>query len=188
MKREIVSTNIKIFGGIFFIMLSSLELINLGFILFSNFKLNDSSTFLINLILNLEYGLLFSFITWFFLLALIIFFLIIGFYLMKFSQNQLSSIDYSRFIFLIGVIIIILTFSKMEMVYYIETGNLSCNGRMVNFEKALTDFHYMPIYSYYMWRFLTLSDCFRLTFGMVMGGFGLYWLLIQEKKENRSKT
>jgi len=182
MKREIISRNIKLFGGYFIILLSPLELINLILILTSNFEINDSSILLINLILKTEYGFLFSFLVWFMLVMLITFFLVIGYYLIIFSRNKLDSINYSKQIFLIGAILIILTFIKMEMVYLIESGSILLDGEMVNFEKAFQDFNYMPIYSYYMWRFLTMSDCYRLTVGMVMGGFGLYWLSLLEKE------
>ncbi|MBD3229297.1 MAG: hypothetical protein GF329_14025 [Candidatus Lokiarchaeota archaeon] len=182
MKREIISRNIKLFGGYFFILLSPLELINLILILTTNFKINDSSILLINLILKTDYGFLFSFVVWLMLIMLIIFFLIIGYYLIAFSKNELDTIMYSKQIFLIGAVFIVLTFIKMEMVYIIESGWILLDGEIINFERALQDFNYMPIFSYYMWRFLTVSDCYRITVAMVMVGFGLYWFSLQEKE------
>ncbi|TFF84919.1 MAG: hypothetical protein EU518_02000 [Promethearchaeota archaeon] len=184
MKREIISNNIKIFGGFLFIIISVLELINLSFILFTPFEINGSSTAFAFLILQLDYGFLFSFILWFTLFMIIFFFLINGFYFLKISKNELESFEYSKHLFLMGLILLILTFFKMCIIYFIEIGEIMIGGEMIQLESALQDFNYMPIYSFYMWRLLTVSDCYRLIFGLVMGGFGLYWHLIEEKRNN----
>ncbi|MBD3211438.1 MAG: hypothetical protein GF311_02435 [Candidatus Lokiarchaeota archaeon] len=57
----------------------------------------------------------------------------------------------------------------------------------IGFERALLDFNYTPIYTYYMWRILPICDCYRIMVGIVMGGIGLYWLSIQEKAEKSGR-
>ncbi|TXT63085.1 MAG: conserved membrane protein of unknown function [Promethearchaeota archaeon] len=186
-KREIVSENIRIFGGVFFIAIVPLELINFIFVLFSDFKINGSTTKIINILLYYEYGPAFSLMIWFFLLVLIMFFWILGFYFLKFAKNPLDSKNYSKHLFLIGAILITLTFIKLYMLYLIERGILILDNTQIGFEQALLDFNFTPIYTYYMWRILPICDCYRIMVGIVMGAIGLYWLSVQEKEEKSKK-
>ena len=192
MDREIIAKKIKIFGGLFFIILSIIEFTNLILLLSTPINLNGTSDLLILTIFNfysVEYS---TSITWLFVFIIGICFIILGLYIIKFSTKKLIDYTFSKHMFFIGILILIISIIKMNLLYLIQISEFKDNGGSIAFVDLIQDLNYMPAYSFYLWNFFIIPCCYEIIFSIVMSAAGLNWFLtFKESKQilhNKNST
>ncbi|MBD3195233.1 MAG: hypothetical protein GF317_09270 [Candidatus Lokiarchaeota archaeon] len=178
MNKNRIISNIRIFGVYFFIVLSILEIINMSLIFTTNIELDSISMPFIFVILNFEYFSLFGLIAWIFLICIISTFVILAFFLYKTINNQkLEDYLFSKYLFILGVIILMMGLIKLEVVFFINESLINYDSTQITIGAAFKDFNFMPIYIAYMWNSFTMFSCYYILLGLVIPGVNMNWML-----------
>ncbi len=183
MKRESVSKYIKIFGGIFLIVLSIIEMISLTLLSFMEVNINGMSMKFFTFVFNLNNLTLF--VLWLSFMIIIICFLIFGFLSIILSSNkELDDYNYSKHMFIMGIIILVSAFIQWEYIYLIETylvkGYLIDGFIIIPFNNIRTIIQYFD-FSFYLWLVFSFTLSSKVILGLTAGGFGLHWVAEREK-------
>jgi len=183
MKRESVSYYIKIFGGFFLIVLSIIEMITLTLLLMMEININGMSMRLFTFVFNLNDLTLF--VLWLSFMIIIFCFLIFGFLSIILSSNkELDDYNYSKNMFIMGVIILISAFIQWEYIYLIGSrlikGYLIDGFIIIPLNNIRTILQYFD-FSFYLWLIFSFTVSFKVILGLTAGGFGLHWVAEKEK-------
>jgi hypothetical protein len=185
MKRERVSNYIRNCGALVLIIISLIEMATLIFLFMMNITIDGNSMNFFSYAMNL--GNLNLFVLWVSFLIVIFSFLIIGLLSIKLAANkELDDYNYSKHMFIMGVIILIAAFIQWEYKYLIESylinGYLMDGIIFIPLKNIRTIFHYFDI-SFYLWLVFSFTSSSKVVLGLVCGGFGLYWVAEKEKEK-----
>ncbi|TFG00583.1 MAG: hypothetical protein EU541_01865 [Promethearchaeota archaeon] len=164
MEREIVSKYVKIFGAVGMLVVSLMDII--AFIVLTLIPVEvygGSEALYIVQMFNI-YDLL-ALVLWLCLIVSLCTYLITGIILITFSNNnEVNDYTYSKHLFLIGVVLLLIGFLNSEFIYLIYV-----NTNIVTY-----------VIPYFILIFFITTNCYVLIVAIVMGGVGLYWVLDKE--------
>ncbi len=176
MKPNFSKINIRMFGGLFIIIFSIFEILNLVFLLSIPIEINETSTSLIFLIFNLEIVTISTSLLWICFFIIVLCFLILGIFMIKRSLTKINDYTFFLHIFFIGMIILIISIIKFNLIYLIEASQINDNNNLITMGTAIH--HYdLHLYIYYMWLFLSISTSYEIVYSLYITSKGLLLLL-----------
>jgi len=185
MKYEKVLKFLKIMGSIF-ILISLVEIV---FIILMNFVFFtiDGSSYLLNEIIYSS--TMFQFagtLLWIFLISAMACYAIIGLFMFKTgSKTDIESIPLAKFLVVIGMVILLAGFVKMNYLVNLGKTRITSTVTTVTFQTALYDMNITPIMPGIFWVFFISANIAILISGLVITAVGIKYTLLQEQEANK---
>ncbi|MFX1258201.1 MAG: hypothetical protein ACFFAN_10100 [Promethearchaeota archaeon] len=176
MKYEAIKKGL-IITGIIIIGLSVIELVNIMLLWNVRLNLDGDKIFFSELIIpDLQIISLL-----FFIVSCICFFFIIGIIIINEAlRKKLDNDLLARYIFVIGVLILMLSFIKLGYITLLSKTEINFSGETIKFQSLL---YKQPFFVIAIWIFFTIVVCCNFILGLILAAAGLKWSLeLSEKK------
>ncbi|MFX1419658.1 MAG: hypothetical protein ACFE9N_12120 [Promethearchaeota archaeon] len=183
MKYEKVLKFLEIMGSIFIIV----PLIEIAYIILLNltpFTLDGISILLSEFVYSSSIFPLSGTFLWLFVNISIICFLIVGIFMFKISNNKnIESIPLAKLIVIIGMIIVMGGFVKMDFLVNLGKTNISTGITTISFQSALYDPLTTGIMPAIFWIYYLSVNTFYLLAGLTVTAIGIKYTLLQEQEK-----
>ena len=186
MKYEKVLRFLEIIGSIF-IIVSLTEIAYLILLNFTPFILDGNSVLLSEFIYSATIFPLSGTLLWLFVNISAVCFIIFGVFIFKLSSNKnIESIPLAKYIVVIGMVIVLGSFVKMDFLVLLGKTNITTTFTNISFQNALFDPSTTAIIPAIFWVYFISINCFLLISGLILTAIGIKWTLLQEKAEEKS--
>jgi hypothetical protein len=109
---------------------------------------------------------------------------VIGFFLFNTARkNKIESKSLAKFIVIIGMIVLLGAFVKLNYVVSLGQTSISTNYGRVTLQFAFYDFNISSSTPGIFWIFFISANCAYLISGVVITGIGIKWTLLIEQSE-----
>ena len=174
--------------GILFIILSSIELINIYILMNTQINLYGKKMLFKDFIHNLDIVPIAGILLFYFLISSICFFFIIGFLSIKASSEKIEdNAIRSKKILILGILILIFSFIKLGYLNFLGRIKVNVSGELRSFQHIIFMSNFGPFYIVVIWLFFTCVICFYLMVGLVYGALGLHWNLELQRMKPESE-
>ncbi|MFX1570225.1 MAG: hypothetical protein ACFFCV_17845 [Promethearchaeota archaeon] len=173
---------LKIIGSIF-ILISLVEIIFIILMNFVYFSIDGSFYLLTEIVYS---STLFSFsgtLLWLFLISAMACYAIIGLFMFKTgSKSDIESIPLAKFLVVIGMVILLAGFVKMNYLVNLGKTRITSTITTVTFQTALYDMNITPIMPGVFWVFFISANIAILISGLAITAIGIKYTLQQEQE------
>lgn len=184
MEHKKVLKFLEIIGSIF-IILSIIEIAYVILLNFTQFDLDGNSLLLFEFIYSATIIPISGTLLWFFLNISMFCFLILGIFMYKLaSDKNIESSPLAKFIVVIGMVLLLGGFVKMNYLVLLGKTHISTISGSVAFQTALFDFSITPITPAIFWTFFISVNTLFLIIGLTVTATGIKYTLLQEQAKN----
>lgn len=136
-----------------------------------------------------------SFITlsWIALMMINILYIILSclFFGLRF-KNDLDNVVIAKYIIILGIVVLISSFTHMGYILVIANSQLNYNGMMISFNTALLNQKITPFLALTFWVYFYAITCIYLCFGLIITAGGINWsnkiaIYIKDTQDNENK-
>jgi hypothetical protein len=185
MKYEKVQRFLEIIGSIF-IIVSLTELAYLILLNFTPFILDGNSVLLSEFMYFSTIFPISGTFLWLFMNISVVCFIIVGVFIFKLSSSKnIESIPLAKYIVVIGMVIVLGGFVKMDFLVLLGKTNITTIFTNITFQNALFDPSTTAILPAIFWVYFISINCFLLITGLVVTAIGIKWTLLQERAEEK---
>ncbi|MFX1308809.1 MAG: hypothetical protein ACFE8C_03855 [Promethearchaeota archaeon] len=183
MKYEKVLRFLEIVGSIFIIV--SISEITFTILLnFTPFILDGNTVLLSEFIYSSSIFPISGTILWLFVNISIVCFLILGIFVFKLSSNNnIESIPLAKYIVVIGMIIVMGGFVKMDFLVILGKSYITTTFTTITFQSALFDPFTTGLIPALFWTYFLSINTAYLLIGLTVTAVGIKWTLLQEQIE-----
>jgi hypothetical protein len=175
---------LEIIGSIF-IILSIIEIAYIILLNFTQFNIDVTPIILLEFIYSPSFIPFSGTLLWLFLNISMFCFLILGIFMYKTASNKnIESGPLAKFMVVVGVIILLGSFVKMNYLVLLGKTMITTISGPVSFQLALFDSTITPVMPAIFWTFFISVNCCFLISGLGVTSVGIKWTLLQEKPEN----
>ena len=184
MKYEKVLKFLKIIGSIY-ITISSIEIVFTILLNFVYFNIDGNSFLLAEFVYSSTIFPFSGTILWLFVIISMILYAIIGFFMFKVaSKNNIESIPLAKFLVIIGMIVLLGTFVRMNYLVLLGKTKITSTITTISFQTALYDMVITPIMPAIFWVFFLSMNVVFLLNGLTITAVGIKYTLQQEQAKN----
>lgn len=185
MKREKILKILKIFsiGYIIIFIIELLTLVLLSTVI--TLSIDSEQMTISHLLFNSGYVDIKLVVLWIFYGITSSAFLILGVALFRIAkQNKRQDLNLAKTLLITGLFMIIASFFKYELIYFINKSLIDTGGFSVMFMSVIYNYSNTPIVGAWMWFILTFITLAVLISSLIISAAGLQWgiLQFQQKK------
>lgn len=185
MKYEKVLRFLEIIGSIF-IIVSLTEIAYLILLNFTPFILDGNSVLLSEFVYSLSIFPFSGTLLWVFVNISVVCFIIFGVFIFKLSSSKnIESIPLAKYIVVIGMVIVLGGFVKMDFLVLLGKTNITTIFTNISFQSALFDPSITAIIPAIFWIYFLSVNTAYLLIGLTVTAVGIKWTLLQEKTEEK---
>jgi hypothetical protein len=185
MKYEKVLKFLKIIGSIF-ILISLVEIVFIILLNFVYFTIDGSSYLLAEFIYSSSLFPLSGTLLWLFLVSAMVCYAILGLFMFRTgSKTDIESIPLAKFFVVIGMVILLTGFVKMNYLVNLGKTRITSTITTVTFQTALYDMNITPMLPAIFWVFFISANIALLISGLVITAVGIKYTLLQEEETKK---
>ncbi|MFX1374325.1 MAG: hypothetical protein ACFFA0_00795 [Promethearchaeota archaeon] len=186
MKYEKVLKFLEIVGSVF-IIVSLIEIAYLILLNFTEFIIDGNSMLLFEFVYSSSIFPFSGSILWLFMNISSLCFLILGIFMFRLSSNKnIETIPLAKFIVVIGMIIVLGAFVKMDFLVLLGNTNIISTITNIPFQFALYDTYITDLMPAIFWIYFISLNIFFMISGLGVTGTGIKWTL-QQEEANKNK-
>ncbi len=175
-------------NGLIFMCLSIIEIAFFITLNFTEFNLNGSLILLSEFMYGSSYISLTGTVLWLFFIISMILFLILGFFIFKTAKtNKIESKSLAKLMIVIGMVILLGAFIKMNYLVLLGKTPLSTGSGSVAFQTALYRSDITPLMPAIFWTYFIAVNCFLMIISLIITAFGVKWTLDIEELETKKE-
>jgi hypothetical protein len=117
----------------------------------------------------------------------VVLYLILGFFIFKTAKaNKIESKSLAKLMIVIGMVILLGAFIKMNYLVLLGRTPLSTGSGSVAFQTALYRPDITPLMPAILWTYFIAVNCFLMIISLIITSFGIKWTLdIEELDKNK---
>ena len=165
-----------LFFSISFLIGAILEFLSFFLLINTSLNLNSESTLLYHHYFTSGTTPVFITLSWIALMMINILYVILSclFFGLRF-KNEMDNLIIAKYIIVLGIVVLISSFTHMVYIIVIANSQLNYNGMMISFNTALINQKITPFIALTYWQYFYAITCINLCFGLFITAGGINW-------------